>query len=239
MSMRPSNTLDALRWFSRPDARRLMAGAQAQIEERLGRAFGCWGLHLMPGPGVDLPPMAHRVSRLLAMHRCEWRLDQQAASGSERGLTGAVRCRDDQLPFADAGMALVVAQHVLETSEHPRALIASLARLIEPEGTLVLLILNPWSPLRWRWRGRRIRPPSQAQVRVWLAENDLTIESEDWVGGYGRAGRTISARPLGPVRPWHCLRFARLIVARRHQPGLTPLPAGRPGLRLGAGVGAR
>src|SRR5690554_2419711 len=100
-----------------------------------------------------------------------------------------------------------------------------MARVLKPEGTLLLLVLNPWSPacLRWRWKGPR--PIGSAWLRAGLATAGLDLVRSRALGPYW-AGRDRLELRTEWRRVSDGLRAARLWVARKREAGLTPLRAG-------------
>lgn len=213
-------------WFESPLAQALMAEALRQASPVIARVYGRWAVHLRPSEGSFCALTGHRANRLLSLAR----------SGDR--LSGDVQCRDDALPVADASVALIVAQHVLETSDQPEQLIASLARVLEPEGTLMILLLNPLGPARLRWRGCGLRPPGAATVRQWLQDHDLQVDSCSGLGPLWNPPKAVDPEPSARRRYLERFLFARLVIARKHQAGLMPIRPGRRALRLGSGVQA-
>ncbi|MDZ4347982.1 MAG: methyltransferase domain-containing protein [Xanthomonadaceae bacterium] len=203
-----------------------MAETLRQASPVIARVYGRWALHLRPCEGASCALTGHRANRLLNLTR----------SGDR--LSGDAQCRDDALPVADASVALIVAQHVLETSDRPEQLIASLARILEPEGTLMILLLNPLGPARLRWRGCGLRPPGAAVVRQWLHDNDLQVDSCSGLGPLWGPPDAVDPDPSARRRYLERFLFARLVIARKHQAGLIPIRPGRRALRLGSGVQA-
>ncbi|MBU1425924.1 MAG: class I SAM-dependent methyltransferase [Gammaproteobacteria bacterium] len=87
-----------------------------------------------------------------------------------------VRLCCDELPFASDSLDLVVLPHVLEFAENPHQIIREVARVLRPEGNLIISGFNPFSLWGLRralgrkqgypWRGRFIRLP---RLKDWLA----------------------------------------------------------------------
>ncbi len=66
------------------------------------------------------------------------------------------------LPFAEASLDLLVMPHTLEFSQDPHATLREAARVLVPEGRVVICGLNPTS--RWGWRQQRGRMARKAGV---------------------------------------------------------------------------
>lgn len=93
-------------------------------------------------------------------------------------VSGAVEIRADfrDLPIASNSADLVLVPHVLEFSEHPHQILREAARVLLPEGHVVIACFNPWSLWGFRrvfnsrseypWRGRFINLP---RLKDWLA----------------------------------------------------------------------
>lgn len=54
-------------------------------------------------------------------------------------------CYPEALPFAEAALDLLVLPHTLELCQEPHAALREAARVLVPEGRLLLFGLNPWS----------------------------------------------------------------------------------------------
>lgn len=92
--------------------------------------------------------------------------------------SGPVQIRADfrDLPIASNSADLVLVPHVLEFSEHPHQILREVARVLLPEGHVVIACFNPWSLWGFRrvfnsrseypWRGRFINLP---RLKDWLA----------------------------------------------------------------------
>jgi SAM-dependent methyltransferase len=74
---------------------------------------------------------------------------------------GDLRVDPCALPFAEDSLDLVVLPHALELSPDPHATLREVARVLVPEGRLLVLGLNPNS--LWGWRQAR----SRLQRRLW------------------------------------------------------------------------
>ena len=66
------------------------------------------------------------------------------------------------LPFAEASLDLLVMPHTLEFSQDPHATLREAARVLVPEGRVVICGLNPTS--LWGWRQQRGRMARKAGV---------------------------------------------------------------------------
>ena len=87
------------------------------------------------------------------------------------------------LPFADDSLDLVVLPHALELSPDPHATLREVARVLVPEGRLLVLGLNPNSLWGWRQARDRLRRRLGGQ-RLFLPETGEFIGTgrlRDWL----------------------------------------------------------
>lgn len=212
-------------WFRREATLRLVQEVQRQAIPELTRVFGHSGLYLRPGEGVPAMLSGNLLAQVPALRR------------EGDGFAGDLRCRDEGIPFASGSLSLVYALFVLETSPDPAALLSEIARVLKPEGVLMVLSFNPWSPARLRWAFRGLRAVEPGWLQRLVAEAGLEVHRQRHVGPMwavrpeARPGRASLAPPA--------LRAAHLLVARRREPGVTPLLGGAPaGLALRPGMSA-
>ncbi|KAA2285655.1 methyltransferase domain-containing protein [Arenimonas fontis] len=212
-------------WFAREPALRLVQAVQREAVPELTRVFGHSGLFLRPSEQVPARLSGNLLAQVVSLHR---------AGG---GFAGQFDCEDIALPLATGSLALVYALFVLETSRSPGELLQEMARVLKPEGSLMLLVLNPWSPMRLRWARHGLRPVSGGWVRAALAEAELELVRWRSLGPFWAGRDRLELRPERRTG-LEGLRAARLLVARKREAGLTPLraPAGlafRPGISAG------
>ena len=107
--------------------------------------------------------------------------------------SGNVRAEWQHLPFKSDSMDLLLLVHALEASDDPRAVLREAARVLRPEGRLLVVGFNPWSLLAVSggapWR------------RGWLSVSRL----KDWL-------TLLDLQPLGGsyavfLPPWKRLRW--------------------------------
>ena len=137
------------------------------------------------------------------------------------------------LPFSEASLDLVLMPHTLETSPDPHAALREAARVLVPEGRLVVCGLNPASLLGLQRRAERGTPylPDMSwgigywRLRDWLRLLDFEIEAVQF-GCYRPA--TQSAQWLGHWefmdrvgrRCWPVLGGAYCVVAVKRVQGM-------------------
>ncbi|EJE54903.1 methylase involved in ubiquinone/menaquinone biosynthesis [Acidovorax sp. CF316] len=146
-------------WFDSPPGRYLLAWEQARLDEAVADLFGYHavqlGMPLLDGLRANRMPNQWLV------------LGQEAAGGeglpTDAGLRAdgtprqgiALLAEPVALPFAEGSLDLVVLPHTLELSIDPHAALREVARVLVPEGRVVISGLNPVS--LWGLRQRRAR----------------------------------------------------------------------------------
>ncbi|MEO8741704.1 MAG: methyltransferase domain-containing protein [Lysobacteraceae bacterium] len=192
----------------------------------IARASGRYGLFLQPR-GAD--------AEAIAAPNLHTQLHLQRMGN---GFTGDLRCDESAIPLADASLALIFTECAFESARDAVGLAAECARLLEPEGTLLVLGLNPLSPAHLRWMLGGLRAWSPDALRSLLTGLGLEIIGCRYLGGFWSAG-TSAALDIGGTRMRGSpLRSGFLLEARRREPGLTPLRAQQAKLRIASGARA-
>jgi SAM-dependent methyltransferase len=155
---------DAAGWFGTPLGRYVLEREQAYFDHAVADRFG-YNAFQLGLPGHELL----RASRIPL--RC--RVDVGGA-----GLVADFR----DLPIATSSADLMLLPHVLEFSDDPHQILREVARVLRPEGHLIVTCFNPWSlwgarrvfgPKRYYpWRGRFINLP---RLKDWLALLELEV----------------------------------------------------------------
>ena len=206
--------------------RALLRHCHRDAARDVARCSGRYGLFVQPhaDPGYEIAtPNLHTRLQLLR-------------DGEDFG--GDLRCGESMLPLVDDSFALIFAMCAFEAARDPVGLAAECARLLEPEGTLLVLGLNPWSPARLRWMFGGLRAWSPDALRALLTGLGLEIVGCRYLGAHWSA-RSAAANEIGDTRRHGSpLRSGFLLEARRRDPGLTPLRAKPAKLRIGAGASA-
>ncbi len=127
-------------WLASPPGQAMMRWEQAQLDLAIADVFGYHALQL------GMPEMnALRANRM--PH--QWRADNDPHSNVQ------LHCDFEALPFPEASLDLVVMPHSLELSLDPHASLRDAARVLVPEGRVVICGFNPTS--LWGWKQRRER----------------------------------------------------------------------------------
>jgi SAM-dependent methyltransferase len=181
-------------WFDTPPGRYLLAWEQQQFEQAVVDIFGYHALQL------GLPTLdALQDNRM--PHR--WLALQEPTDASSAARPPVLLTDYSALPFAAASLDLVVLPHTLDSHADPHATLREVARVLVPEGRVVICGFNPASLWglrqrrdrlcqRWGW-GEPFLPEVQQigywRLRDWLHLLDFEIEGGHF-GCYRPAART-------------------------------------------------
>jgi len=135
--------LAKLRWREQEMLRRFYPpDAEGELERRLRETIHCW---FRPG---DVVLDAGCGSGRLFTYDLRGRASRIVGLDEERELAGNPNIEEPvlgdlaALPFADRSFDLIICKHVLEHLEHPPAAVRELARVLRPQGRLVILTPN-------------------------------------------------------------------------------------------------
>lgn len=159
-------------------------------------------LDIGTGTGRLLELAEARVERGLGVDASRDMLALARARLAERGLADRFQVRQAdmyRLPFADASFDVVAAQMLLHYAEDPAAALAEAARVLHPDGTLLLVDLAP--------HGRA--DVLARHAHRWPGFDDAEIAG--WLGAAGCAVLAAVTLP-GPldVRLWSARRVAQM-----------------------------
>ena len=236
-------------WFDSPPGRYLLDWEQARYDEAVVDAFGYHGLQLgMPLlDGLRANRMPHRW----------YALPHPELLGAGPRVPQLL-ADPVALPFPENSLDLLLLPHTLEQSDDPHAALREAARVLVPEGRLVISGFNPVS--LWAWRQARARwyqrlgygslylPDSGEAIghwrlRDWLRLLSLDVQSLE-LGCYRPAVRSAHwlrrfawMDPVG-ARAWPIFGAAYFVVAVKRVHGMRLLePAWRTGAKhAGASV---
>jgi SAM-dependent methyltransferase len=125
-------------WLATPPGQVLQHWEQAQLDHAVADVFGYHALQL------GMPSMnALQANRM--PH--QWKADRELSTRVQ------MHCDFEALPFSEASLDLVVMPHALEHSLDAHASLREAARVLVPEGRLVICGFNPTS--LWGWKQQR------------------------------------------------------------------------------------
>jgi SAM-dependent methyltransferase len=210
-------------WFGQPMVAATIAEEQAELIPHLTAQIGVRGLFLRPTAELPATLSGNMLRSLTRLHRVG------------NGWAGDLRCADEQLPLGNECFSLVYLLHVLEQSEDPQLLLRESARCLQPEGLLIALVFNPWSPFHGRWSRQPLRALGGGRVEQLLRQAGLAVESRFGVGCLWRSGRSLPGaageRLRGVVA---ALRSSQALVARKRRSAPTLVGATTARLRVRA-----
>jgi SAM-dependent methyltransferase len=120
-------------WLLTPPGQYLLGWEQARVDRAVADVFGFHALQL----GM---PELHALKANRMPHR--WvGCDRMTAPALDKQATFLTNY--EALPFADASLDLLVLPHSLELSFDPHATLREVARVLVPEGRVVILGFNP------------------------------------------------------------------------------------------------
>ncbi len=230
-------------WLQTPAGQYLLAWEQAQLRAAVTDVFGFHALQLGL-PNLDVLSANRMPHRWVAA-------DRVAAASTE------LACQFSALPFPEQSLDLVVLPHTLELDADPHGVLREVARVLVPEGRVVISGFNPmslWGQAQKRARlyqllgfGRSFLPTEVNalgywRLRDWLRLLNLELDSPNshfgcfrpamrsqvWLDRFGFADR------MGK-RWWPILGSVYMLVAVKRVHGMTlhsPLRATKP--RVGA-----
>lgn len=150
-------------WLQTPPGRYLLDWEQGHLDRAVADTFGFHALQLgLPDlPALRANRMPHRwVAHDAAAHP----LTAPMLLPGDDDLTTvlpeaavALACEFDALPFPDASIDLVVLPHSLEFAHDPHQMLREVARVLRPEGRVVITGFNPASLWGLRQRLARVR----------------------------------------------------------------------------------
>ncbi|MBP7354254.1 MAG: methyltransferase domain-containing protein [Comamonas sp.] len=181
-------------WNATASGQYLLDWEQQRCDEAVSDIFGYhslqWGMPMLQGLRTNRMP--HRWLALESPEQAAWcplaaQGDGTAPQDSPR-WTPAFYADFRALPLADACMDLLILPHTLELSPDPHATLREVARVLMPEGKVLIFGLNPWS--LWGAQHALERPAEDAanatrgiaylRLRDWLRLMELEIEAVDF-----------------------------------------------------------
>ena len=89
---------------------------------------------------------------------------------------GHLHCADDFLPFAEMSLDVLLLPHRLEFSERPHQTLREAARVLMPEGHLLITGFNPWSA----WGIKALAKKIWHKLKVWNTKDAEPLVDYPW-----------------------------------------------------------
>ena len=214
----------AVRWFYSEAGQTYLAVEQTAIDQQLKHIHG---VHLAQ---LGILDQAELYSASQVAH-C-FSLATRELVGADHACVTALH----SLPLEQNSVDCVLIHHALEFAEDPHAILREAARVVRPEGQIIVAMFNPWSlfaiqhKLAWRFRKAawRSRSPGGHKLSDWLRLLDFSVQSVDhcWHLPVVR-NASLAKRLLRYERPLHKLTSpfgaSVLIVAKKRNSTLIPI----------------
>lgn len=204
-------------WYGTAAAVALMGEEQRQIAPLVARCRGVRGLYLRPDPVVPAALAGHLLQQVVSLARMgdQWR--------------GDLAMPLDAFALQRDAVDLVVALHALGDAPSRPALLLEMERVLSPEGTLLVVELNPWSLYRWRWMRRGPHALSAGDCSAALRAGGFEPMARYAVGPLLPTAAAAQTAPLGRYFPNNVLRAGYVLLARKRSATATPV---RPRTRM-------
>lgn len=219
--------------LGQPVASRLLSWEQSQADELLGDVFGYHAVQL-GWPELQALRSNRMPHRWLA--QAEFETSQPEAELGSEPLHSL--CLDSRAwPWPADSLDLVVLPHALERSADPHACLREVARVLIPEGQVLITGLNPWSWWGWQQaRGQRQlhEPPAGThmpssliayrRLRDWLRLLGFEVQISRFGGWTPAAGSESWMQRLQWMdalgeRWWPIFGGVYLLMATKRAPG--------------------
>ena len=183
-------TLDLQAWFETPLGAYLLASEQGYFDQEVADVFGFnafqLGLCRNDFLRANRMPFQCRVGSL--------QRDTETDDGAR------IRAEFAALPILSNTADLVLLPHVLEFSDNPHQVLREVARLLRPEGHVIVSGFNPWS----LWGARHAFDRTH-DVYPWRGQFITLPRLKDWMALLGfeiTAGRMCCYIPPVSKQPW-------------------------------------
>lgn len=184
--------INLAQWFDSPAGRYLQDWELARCDCATSDLFG---YHALQIGAAHLPLLrnSRMQQRWLACTECE---PAPAAHGQAALVLDSVA-----LPFADNSLDLVLLPHTLEASANPHATLREVARVLVPEGRVLIIGFNPASLWGLQQGGRNLAQRMGARYKPFIPDVDDLIgyrRLRDWLQ---LLGLEVQAGQFGGYRP--------------------------------------
>ena len=169
-------------WLQTPAGRYLLGWEQAQLDQAVADIFGFHALQLGL-PELDALRANRMPHRWIALD-AHTAVPQRPADGTP--TAALLRCDFDALPLDSQSLDLIVLPHTLELARDAHLALSEVARVLRPEGRVVILGFNPASlwGLRQRFGHLRKRLAPRSERPLYLPSDGEFIgyrRLRDWL----------------------------------------------------------
>lgn len=232
------------RWYQTPAGARCAEAELGLLRAVLPALYGVVLAACVPTVGAAAPAPAAAVPATATAGLTD-RLNASlgASPVSRRWLLGTSACAElaavaepYRLPFPADSVDVLILYHLAESLDDPRPLLAEARRVLNPNGHLLLMGFNLFTPAglaRWgaeTWKrllqGHGSPPLVAASLRGWLLEQHFETLS-------ATRRRFAAARPLGWGGSYLLVAQKKVIPPTLIRPRWQPLPMTRIGSSLG------
>ena len=221
-------------WTGTPLGRSLVDQEREQLQPMLSRIYGPVAVQYGP---LDFSEYLQSSNAIRKLHS----LNQPPQTQNEPQPACLLYSLPEFMPFGAKSVNMLILPHVLEFSADPHRILRESARVLVPEGHLVLICFNPnslWGVRRGLggivnkrlpvpWRGRFFR---LSRVKDWLSVLGFEVVQ-------GRSAcftppvKSSSMRERfafldsAGARWWPMFAAVFILVVRKREVGMTPIPA--------------
>jgi SAM-dependent methyltransferase len=214
-----SNGLNSGTFYSSAPVKSLFARELTALAPIVSGIYGNNGLFLRAHAAAPAALPAHLLGQMIDLALAEQQLD------------GPVRCEPVQLPFASESFKLLIAQHVFEQIDRPDECAAELARVLAPEGVVLILGFNPislWRPWLLLNAPRGVSALRLRSAHSWqqlLARESVDTLQVRYPGVLLPRAESplVATEPSLLARTLGCIGSSWLLLARKRRSTLTPL----------------
>lgn len=211
--LRPSPSSRAPSWFDSEPVQRVLRVEMSELIPTLTAHIGVRALYLRPSAGSVDALSGNMMQAVTTVYR------------SGGGFTGDLQFEDAAVPLGSDTLSLVYALHVLESAVDGEAQLREFARVLQPEGLLLALVLSPTSLWRLRWQGSGLAAWSGQRLARAASSAGLVVEDVRSIGPvWPLAGSEGPRRGgLSPLLGSMAapLRSSQVLVARKRRAGMT------------------
>ena len=214
-----SNRLNSNTIYTSKPVKLLFARELAALAPIVSGIYGNYGLFLRAHVAAPAAVPTHLLGTMVELALVD------------SALEGAVRCEPAPLPFASESFKLLIAQHVFEQIDRPEECAAELARVLSPEGVVLILGFNPvslwrpWLALNAAGAGSQLHLRSARAWRTMLAREKVDTLQVRYPGTFRPRVEHLQAAPESSLlaRTLGCIGSSWLLLARKRRSTLTPL----------------